>query len=84
MRYRTFVTYNIVGGLVWAVGITCLGHFLGNVAFVRDNIEYTIIAVILISLLPVFIEVYRGRKHHKDEGVIESTVEQMAHDVEEV
>ena len=84
MRYRTFVTYNVLGGLVWAVGITCLGHFLGNIEFFRDNIEYAIIAVIVISLLPVFIEVYRSRKHHKDEGVVESTVEQMARDVEEV
>ena len=41
--------------------------------------------MILISLLPVIIEVYRGRKHkNQDEGVVESTIEQMAHDVEEV
>jgi len=62
MNYRTFLTYNLVGGFVWAVGVTSLGHFLGNVGFIRDNIEYTIIAVVLVSLLPVFVEVYRSRR----------------------
>jgi membrane-associated protein len=84
MKYRTFVTYNILGALVWSVGITCLGHFLGNIEFFRDNIEYAIVAVILISLIPVAVEVYRSRKHRNDEDAAEPSVEQIAHDVEEV
>ncbi len=63
MKYRTFVTYNLIGGFAWAVGITTLGHFLGNVEFIRDNIEYTIVAIVALSLTPVFIEFYRSRKH---------------------
>ncbi len=63
MRYRTFVTYNLIGAFVWAVGVTTLGHFLGNVEFIRDNIEYTIIVIVVLSLTPVFIELYRARKH---------------------
>jgi len=62
MPYRTFVTYNVVGGLLWAVGITTLGHFLGEIEFFRDNIEYAIVAVVLISLLPIAIEFYRHRR----------------------
>ncbi|MCB1031299.1 MAG: VTT domain-containing protein [Acidimicrobiales bacterium] len=65
MKYRTFITYNLIGGFVWAVGITTLGHFLGNVAFVRDNIEYAIIVIVLLSLTPVFFELYQARKHAK-------------------
>lgn len=68
MRYRTFITYNIFGGLVWAVGVTSLGHFLGNVEIVRDNIEYTIILVVLLSLTPVFFEVYKSRRHRSAVG----------------
>ena len=60
MRYRTFVTYNVLGGLLWAVGVTTLGHFLGEIEFFRENIEFAIIAVVLISLVPVAIEVYRS------------------------
>jgi membrane-associated protein len=62
MNYRTFVIYNVLGGFLWAVGITCLGHFLGTIGFIRDNIDYTIVAVVLISLLPVLIEIYRSRR----------------------
>ncbi len=63
MRYRTFLTYNLLGGFAWAVGITSLGHFLGNVEFIRDNIEYTIVGIVLLSLTPVFVELYRGYRH---------------------
>jgi membrane-associated protein len=68
MRYRTFVTYNVLGGLLWAVGITTLGHFLGEVEFIRDNIELAIVAVVAVSLLPIGIELYRARRatHHAD------------------
>ena len=62
MRYRTFVTYNVVGGLLWAVGITTLGHFLGEIEFFRENIEVAIIAVVLVSLLPLAVELIRGRR----------------------
>jgi len=62
MRYRTFLTFNVVGALIWAVGVTALGHFLGNVEFIRKNIEYTIIVVILVSLSPVLVELIRHRR----------------------
>jgi len=63
MRYRTFLKYNVVGAFVWAVGITALGHYLGNIEFVRDKIEYAVIVIVVLSLTPVFFEVYKGRKH---------------------
>ena len=68
MRYRTFVTYNVLGGLLWAVGITTIGHFLGEVEIIRDNIELAIIAVVAVSVLPIGIELYRARRatHHAD------------------
>lgn len=62
MRYRTFLIYNLLGGFCWAVGVTLLGHQLGTIEFFRKNIEYTIVAVIAISLLPVAIEVIRHRR----------------------
>ena len=67
MRYRTFVTYNVIGGLLWAVGITTLGHFLGEIAFFRDNIEYAIVAIVAISFIPIALEVYRHH-HHRRRG----------------
>jgi len=72
MRYRTFVTYNVIGGVLWAVGITTLGHFLGEIEFFRNNIEYAIVAVIVLSLVPVAIEVIRSRRH-RDAAVASPT-----------
>jgi membrane-associated protein len=62
MHYSTFVRWNILGGFVWAVGVTTLGHFLGQVGFIRDNIEYAIIVLVLISISPMIIEVIRHRR----------------------
>ena len=61
MRYRTFVTYNVLGGVLWAVGVTALGHYLGQVTFIRDNIEYAIVVLIAISLVPAVVEIRRAR-----------------------
>jgi membrane-associated protein len=63
MRYRTFLIYNIIGGVLWGAGITTLGYFLGQVGWVKDNIEVAIVAIIAVSLLPVTIEFLRHRRN---------------------
>ena len=62
MKYRTFVLYNLLGGLLWAVGITTLGFFLGEIDIVKNNIEIAVLAVVAVSLLPVTIEFVRHRR----------------------
>lgn len=61
MRYRTFLAFNVVGGLVWGVGVTMLGYAFGGVPWVRRHLELTVIAVIGISLLPIVVESLRLR-----------------------
>ncbi|MCY7366224.1 MAG: VTT domain-containing protein [Frankiaceae bacterium] len=65
MRYRTFVTYNVIGGVLWGVGVTLLGYFLGQIEFVADNIEPIILLIIALSVLPIVIEVLRARRQHR-------------------
>ncbi len=62
MRYRTFVTFNLLGGAMWAVGITLLGYFLGKVTFIREHIDLAIIGIICLSLLPVALEFVKHRR----------------------
>lgn len=62
MRYRTFVAYNLIGAALWGVAVTTLGYFLGEVRFVKNNLEYAAIAVVAISLIPVALEIRRGRR----------------------
>ena len=63
MRYRTFVSYNLIGGFLWAVGVTLLGYALGELIPDIDAYLLPIIAVIIaISLTPVFFEWWRRRR----------------------
>jgi membrane-associated protein len=62
MRYRTFVTYNALGGALWGTGVTLLGYFLGQIAFVRDQIELILVGIVVVSVVPIAIELVRGRR----------------------
>jgi membrane-associated protein len=62
MRYRTFVTYNIVGGAIWGIGLTTLGFFLGEIEAVEKNLELAVLAIVAISILPVVLEYRRSRR----------------------
>lgn len=68
MHYRTFVTYNVAGGVLWGAGVTTLGYFLGEVELIKNNIEIAAIVIVALSLLPVAIELYKHRKASQNEG----------------
>ncbi len=71
MPYRTFVTYNIVGALLWGVGVTLLGYWLGGFEFVQNYIEPILIAIVVISAIPIFIELgraYRNGRRKRSES----------------
>lgn len=66
MHYRTFVSFNVIGGLLWAVGITSLGYVLGDrVPWVEENLELAILAIVGLSVIPITIEVIRSRREPK-------------------
>ncbi len=67
MSYRTFVTYNVVGGLLWGVGVTTLGYTLGRtVPHVDKYLLPIIAAVVIASLIPIAIEAWRARRSPRD------------------
>jgi membrane-associated protein len=61
MGFRRFITYSAIGGVAWATGVTILGYYLGQFAFVRNNIEAMLVAIVLVSVLPIGIEFLRAR-----------------------
>jgi membrane-associated protein len=67
MDPKKFFTYSAIGGVAWAAGITVLGFFLGQIAFVRDNIELMIILIVLISFVPIVLEVIKAKREKKHE-----------------
>lgn len=62
MDARRYFTYSVIGGVVWAAGVTVLGFWLGQFSFVRENIELMLILIVAISLLPIVVEVLRARR----------------------
>jgi membrane-associated protein len=65
MSYAYFATYNIVGGITWVALFTLLGYFFGNIPFVKKNFEFVIVAIILISVVPMFVEWWKARRESK-------------------
>lgn len=64
MSYKRFLIFNLIGALIWAVGITYLGYFAGNwIEAAGINIEYVIIGIILISILPPFVHILKEKKN---------------------
>jgi membrane-associated protein len=61
MHYRTFIRYNIVGGILWGVGIPIAGHFLGKNEFIAGHVEIMFLIIVAISVVPVSIELLRSR-----------------------
>lgn len=62
MNYFRFLTYNIMGGILWVAIFVFGGFYFGNLPIVRENFSLIILAIILISVMPILIEVVKNRK----------------------
>ncbi len=76
MEYRTFVTFNVIGGTLWAFGVTLLGYFLGQVDVIEENLELAILTVVGFSCLPIALELYKAWREKRA-----SAVADVAHDL---
>jgi membrane-associated protein len=62
MRYRTFFTYNILGALAWAAGVTFLGYYLGEkVPFIQQYLTPIIVVIVVLSIIPLFWELKKSQ-----------------------
>jgi membrane-associated protein len=71
MEYRTFVTYNVVGGLLWGVGITTLGYLLGEAVDIDKYLLPIIGVIVLISVLPVLLELRKAKREGAERAAVE-------------
>ncbi|MET9139183.1 DedA family protein [Streptomyces parvulus] len=65
MKYRTFLTYNVIGGVAWGTGVTLAGYWLGQIEFIRTNVEAILVLIVVVSVVPIAIEYLRERKKKK-------------------
>jgi len=65
MDFRKFFTYSAIGALLWAGAVTIAGYFLGNVEFVKKNIELILLLVVVVSILPIIWEFIQHRRQKR-------------------
>ncbi|MCK9800664.1 hypothetical protein BK634_22455 [Pseudomonas chlororaphis] len=61
MPYPRFVFFSVAGTILWVGGLVTLGYFFGNVPFIKKNLSLLVVAIILLSLVPMIIGVFRSR-----------------------
>jgi membrane-associated protein len=62
MHYGFFIRWNVIGGITWVAVFTLLGYFFGTIPFVQKNFELIILAILVISVIPVIVEALKARK----------------------
>lgn len=67
MKYGVFLAYNIIGALIWVVGVTMLGYWLGGVDIIERNFEKVILLIVLVSVLPIIFEIFKAKFKQKNQ-----------------
>ncbi|MGW7239667.1 DedA family protein [Streptomyces sp. NPDC054804] len=76
MAYRSFLVFNVIGGVLWGAGVTLLGSWLGKIDVVKNNIEAILILIVLVSVIPIAIEFLRARAKSKKATPAEQPLQQ--------
>lgn len=61
MPYRHFIKFSVIGALVWGVGVTLVGYWLGGFSVVKENIEVALVLIVAVSLIPMVVETVKHR-----------------------
>jgi membrane-associated protein len=61
MKYSRFFAFNVIGGLLWSALFVFAGFFFGNIPFIKNNFSIVIIAIVVISFIPVIVEFFKAR-----------------------
>lgn len=72
MSYPRFLSYNIAGGVLWIASLVYAGYLFGNIPWVRDNLTFIVIGIVVVSLMPVAATFLRERRARAGLGSGES------------
>lgn len=61
MNYKKFLSFDVLGGVIWIGSLTLAGYFLGEIPWIRNNIEKVALGIIFLSILPVIVEVMKAK-----------------------
>ncbi|MFE3191184.1 DedA family protein [Nocardia sp. NPDC059240] len=82
MDYRKFALVDIIGAVLWGGGVTVLGYFLGNVEFIRKNVEAIFLLIVFVSILPGIIAVAKNLLHrgqHPEKAELAASTNEPTH-----
>ena len=65
MNFFRFASFSVVGGMVWVNSLTLVGYWFGSQETIKRNFHLVIVAIIVISVMPIAIEFFRARRHSK-------------------
>lgn len=68
MSYGKFASYNVIGAIVWVSSFLFIGYFFGGLPVIKDNFTLVVFGIIILSILPPFIEVIREKYKKRQEG----------------
>jgi membrane-associated protein len=68
MSYGYFFSYNVFGGIVWVGLFSAAGYWFGNIPFIRDHFSVVVLAIIVVSVLPMAIELWKARRDGQPAG----------------
>lgn len=63
MKYKNYILNCILGAVLWVAGITLLGYFLGQFEVVKNNFEKLVLGIVILSVLPIFIKIFKSKFH---------------------
>ena len=62
MSYRRFFAFNVVGGILWVASLVYAGYVFGNIPWVKDNLTFIVIGIVVVSLIPVATTYFKERR----------------------
>ncbi|MES2139872.1 MAG: VTT domain-containing protein [Bacteroidota bacterium] len=65
MNYKKFLSFDVLGGILWIFSLTLAGYFLGEIPWIRNNIEKVALGIIFISILPIIVEIVKAKMAKK-------------------
>jgi membrane-associated protein len=68
MSYHRFLAYNVVGGVAWITSLTYAGYLFGNIPWVKHNLTYIVVGIVIVSLIPAIVTYLRERRSHSRKG----------------
>ncbi len=68
MRYRRFLAFNVVGAIAWIASLVYAGYVFGNIPWVKDNLSFIVIGIVIVSLIPALVTFLQERAEQRRAG----------------